>query len=816
MAGHRAADRDAATRDTATRDTAANRDTAGHPPQLTQSAQPTRTPVDPTVPGHRRGGQGWLRSVRVQLLVPIVVATAGLVALGTMQTLGASAAARDARRAEVLATMATDTVRLVHEVEREVAETVALRQRGGRSGAILVTAQQKRTDTAIDRFRRSAARARASASELGLTLVAVENALAGLGEARTLAPVATTAPVAEREYREIASSLLSVADALPTQIEDPALAARARSVAAVAAIEFFNSLERDALYTMFAAKKFTPGALAGVAAIIGGREQREAEFTRAATNDDRVLYLELLNSPDVEKAQQMRSAVITADRNGGVPDGDPDAWYIAQSNVIRRVNMASLALSERLDRAAARVAVDAERRALLIGTGSALLALGVLFAAVLFAVRTSRRLLRLRAAALAVARSELPHTINAVITGTAPPSADGPSATSVTLNLAVSQDEVGQVADAFATVYHTALRLAAEQAEVRVDVARMAETLARRIRTLITRQLRLLDEFERDETDPEILARLFVLDHIAARLRRNGENLLVLAGGEPGRGATAAVPLAVVATAAASEIEDFQRVHVSIGPLAVAAPAVGDVVHLLAELLENAAVFSPPEAAVRVEAQVTENGALLQVHDAGIGIAADRLDELNQRLRRPGTLTSAAAGTMGLNVVSHLARRHEITVRLTSAGNGHGTVAYVELPDAVLAPYDAMLQDGPVESGLRQALTTAGRFGSLTGPGKGLFVKHTGPIETVPGEAVSGEFLTVTPRAEAPVATVSGLPRRRAAGAAAASQVAFPHTPDALDGAAVRPMDPEEVRARLSALADGVAAAARRTSTTGA
>jgi signal transduction histidine kinase len=463
------------------------------------------------------------------------------------------------------------------------------------------------------------------------------------------------------------------------------------------------------------------------------------------------------------------------------------------------------------------------------------LAVVVLFAAVLFAVRTSRRLRRLRAAALAVARSELPHAINAVITGRPEPSTDGPSATSVTLNLAVSHDEVGQVAEAFSTVHHTALRLAAEQAEMRVDVARMAETLARRIRTLITRQLRLLDEFERDETDPDVLARLFVLDHIAARLRRNGENLLVLAGGEPGRGVTSAVPLAVVATAAASEIEDFKRVRVSTGPLAVAAPAVGDLVHLLAELLENAAVCSPPETAVRVEAQVTGNGVLLQVNDEGIGIAPNRLDELNQRLLRPGTLTSAAAGTMGLNVVAHLAKRHDIQVRLASAGTGHGVTAYVELPHATLAPYDVAMLAGPadaLESGLRPALR--GRGGPLrpgqrraasapigdrsvgTGRaagdpqpmpvGTGLFVKHTGPVVATDG------FLPVTPRAEAaPVATVSGLPRRRPGSAAAASKAAFPDVPES-----VTPMDPEEVRSRLSSFADGVAAAARRTGSTGA
>src|SRR5690242_7773288 len=211
----------------------------------------------------------------------------------------------------------------------------------------------------------------------------------------------------------------------------------------------------------------------------------------------------------------------------------------------------------------------------------------------------------------------------------------------------------------------------------------MAETLARRIRTLITRQLRLLDEFERDETDPDILSRLFALDHIAARLRRNGDNLLVLAGGEPGRPASQAVPITAVMTAAASEIEDFHRVEPGPSDVSVAGPVVGDMVHLLAELLENAATFSPPSSPVRIDANRSIDGALLRIHDSGIGINENRLAEINARLANPTVLSSAAAGTMGLHVVAHLADRHGIRVQLYATGSG--TTALVSLPHHVLA-----------------------------------------------------------------------------------------------------------------------------------
>ena len=185
-----------------------------------------------------------------------------------------------------------------------------------------------------------------------------------------------------------------------------------------------------------------------------------------------------------------------------------------------------------------------------------------------------------------------------------------------------------------------------------------------------------------------MLARLFALDHIAARLRRNGENLLVLSGGEPGKAYNQAFPLAAVVTAAASEIEDFTRVEAAVGDMVVSSGAVADVVRVLAELLENATAFSPPDAPVRVDARRTIDGAIVRVHDSGIGITAARLSEINARLAQPANLTSAAAGTMGLHVVSHLAARHGIRVQLHPTGMG--TVAYVMLPHSTLVQAPAM------------------------------------------------------------------------------------------------------------------------------
>src|SRR5690348_4747733 len=537
--------------------------TARVPMRRTATSQRSHV-MDTAVQGHRRNNRSGprtsrLKSVRAQLLAPIAVATIGLAVLGSGQTANATSAARDAQRARTLATTAVGTVRFVHELERELAETAALRQRGGKAGLPLVTAQRRRADDAAAAYRADGAAALRAAPELAGPIKAANDMVDQLPVVRQTATNTATGPSTDAVYRKIAESLLAVADALPAQIADIRLANAARAVGAGA------SVERDQLRAIFVRGTLLPGNLTDVAEVVGAREQREAEFHRVATADEAAIYDDEIRGTDIDNAARMSAGALAADQNPAGLKVDGDAWYTAQSNVIRRLNLVGLRISEKLDAQAAQVARDAVVRAWGTAAGTAGIALFALLTAMLLAVRTTRRLRDLRVAALTVARRDLPEAINSVITGQLPDttSVSGPSAATITRTIASSNDEIGQVADAFATVHRTALRLAGEQAELRVDVGRMAEVLARRIRTLITRQLRLLDDFERDETDPEVLSRLFALDHIAARLRRNGDNLLVLAGGEPGRPASQAVPITAVMTAAASEIEDFHRVESS-------------------------------------------------------------------------------------------------------------------------------------------------------------------------------------------------------------------------------------------------------------
>ncbi|WP_212825473.1 sensor histidine kinase KdpD [Catellatospora sp. TT07R-123] len=360
---------------------------------------------------------------------------------------------------------------------------------------------------------------------------------------------------------------------------------------------------------------------------------------------------------------------------------DPAAWWDAASAEIDGWRAAERDLGTWLSGRAERQ-VDAVWRSVLV---TAVVVLLVLLLAVGVSVAVGRGMLaslrELRRRALAVAEQELPQTLTRLrVAGPHDP---------LTQELRILErpggtDEISEVAAAFEAVRLSAVELAVHQARSRRTLNLIFINLARRSQILVERQLRLLDEMERDERDPDHLAALFRLDHLAARLRRNDENLLVLAGAEPRRRWREGVPLAALALAALSEIEQYERVRADVADgLLVVGHAAADIGHLLAELLDNATAFSAPHTAVRVGARATAEGAEVEITDEGIGIGAEALSQLNALLARPAEVDVAASERMGLVVVSHLAARHGVRVRL--AATGSGVCATVRLPATLLA-----------------------------------------------------------------------------------------------------------------------------------
>ena len=253
-----------------------------------------------------------------------------------------------------------------------------------------------------------------------------------------------------------------------------------------------------------------------------------------------------------------------------------------------------------------------------------------------------------------------------------------------------SQDEIGELAEAFNASNAQVIDIAAEQAKLRSSIAETFVNVARRDQVLLNRQLTFLDQLERNEEDPTVLADLFRLDHLATRMRRNAESLLVLAGIDSGRRIRENLPLTDVIRTAQSEIEQYERVQfddLQIDPSMHGFNALS-AAHLLAELLENATVFSEPDSTVAISTGVDGGFIMVTIVDSGLGMSAEELAEANERVRGIGTDTILSSQRLGLLVVGRLARRLQARVRFSRRKDGRGTVTTVRFPEGLFV-YDA-------------------------------------------------------------------------------------------------------------------------------
>jgi signal transduction histidine kinase len=750
--------------------------------------------------GDRRSGvpAAW-RSIRIRIVLPVLLASAAVVGLGLVQTRGALDEAAAADRAQVLARLSSTAVALVHHTEQEYSETAALRQRGGVAGAQLLTAARARTDAARARYDQASSEAREAAPALTPVLRTATRTLDRLSTARTTSQDSAEASTEFFDaYDQISERLIAVADAVPAQLTHRELIEIARPVMLVAELEHLAAKQLDLLRRVFDRQRLEPGELVTLAGWAGGERQRRDELQRLA-GSARERFVGLVAGRDVIRAEDLRDAVLDSDGGPRALEADPDVWVVAQSGLLRRLRLLQAELTAQMVAEAQRIRDAARERTLTTAVLTLVVVAGTLAGAIVLAVRTSRRLRRMRGSALSVASAELPDAISRVTAATdatAVQEALQESSERVDAAMAAGSDEIGELGAALGAMHRQALRLAADQALLRMEVEAIFIALSRRGQTLAQRQIHQIDEFGRVEHDPQRLMRLYALDHLAARMRRNEENLLVLAGGEPGRRFTEPVPVADAIAAAVEEVEEHGRVEVAgAPPAAIAAYAVGDFIHLLAELLENALTFSPPTTKVRVAARRTVESLHLTVFDEGIGMPADKVEEANRRLSQPSALTSRLVGTMGLLVVARLAGRHGMRVRLTSTPGG-GTAATVNVPEELLAlpsVNDPLrwgrwhFADSPVVQ------RAGGPAGAVWPPHTPAALETSGPVPTAHGGY-----------------TASGLPRRVAPSVPAKPDAARV-TPPAKRASQAGPPDPDTARARLSSLASGIAAAQRRT-----
>ncbi|MEZ0106971.1 signal transduction histidine kinase [Catenulispora sp. EB89] len=545
------------------------------------------------------------------------------------------------------------------------------------------------------------------------------------------------------QYNKVLDSLDGLYEFVAADAGDQQLINDARSLADLGKMTETTSRERGFLTTL--AVSIDPNQnqdnLARLQGLISDLASTRSEFKTVATAQMQQSLSDTVDVGDTfTGANQYLTTIDDKLANNDVSDaGDqlvPGSVYLQYNELLGRYKQVrteqAAALVQRADSLA-----NSARNTMYLNIGIIIGVLLVVSVATALIARSLVRPLRvLQNTALEIAGNRLPEMVRRLR------DADGSEPIEPISPIALSStDEVGQVARAFDEVHREAVRLATEQAMLRNNVNAMFTNLSRRSQSLVQRQLRLIDELENAEQDPDQLASLFKLDHLATRMRRNGENLLVLAGEEPGRRWSQPVPLIDVLRAAASEVEQYERVTLRDLPtVEVAGRAVNDVVHLVAELLENATSFSAPETKVSVTGNLLNTGGvMLEIEDSGIGMTPEELDDSNERLANPPVVDVAISRRMGLFVVGRLATRHGIQVRLRRSATG-GITALVLVPAALLA---GNLSDAPAVGGNR------GTFGDIADTGQLPQLTSTG-LPRRPAGAVRAEQRELAPGADLP------------------------------------------------------------------
>ncbi len=457
------------------------------------------------------------------------------------------------------------------------------------------------------------------------------------------------------------------------------------------------SLQRAYLYQALASTPagLTPGALADLNQAAEQQQADTAAFNQAATVAQQQTFNNTVAGPSVDEAKSAEKLAIATAGSGEPLQIGPQqtctaanlnaaaCWMSTQTQQIVQMRNVSNGIVGEITAQANTLESNSLHSALIVSVATLLLLILVLLITTFVARSMIRPLRKLRADALEVAGSKLPDMVRRLSE-----SEGGDASAEIEPIGVTSTDEIGEVARAFDQVHREAVRLAADEAMLRGNLNAMFVNLSRRSQSLIERQLSLIDNLEQTEQDSDRLSSLFRLDHLATRMRRNSENLLVLAGHEAAsRRWSQPVPLVDVLRAAISEIEQYERVVLNVQPgIQVVGQAVNDVVHLVAEIVENATTFSPEDTQVYVTGQpLSSGGVLLDITDNGVGISEQEMAHANWRLDNPPVVDVAVSRRMGLFVVGRLAARHGVRVRLRHAQSG-GLTALIWLPESVAAP----------------------------------------------------------------------------------------------------------------------------------
>ena len=661
-------------------------------PTASGSASPSKglkPPTGPVGPGPRIALRNWRISTRLVslLALPVVAATS----LGALRINDSMDNIQQLDNMKLLTDLTKQATELSAALQEERDQSAGPLAHGGKATDFTVKGLREKTDRARKNFLDSSEEIDSTSKDGNLKgvreyLVQLAGELGDLEQIRKGAYTAEDNSTQTIEaYHRLIENLIDLSQDMAEATSNPDMIQRTRALAAFSSAKEYSSIQRAALAAALPASNTTTGKLSPndrlyAESALESQNSEIRSFKSIYGEDSAAELLKPIedggNSTIKATDTYAGRALVSA---SGLAQQDKRSyrdWLDDSSTKIQQMKNIEHTLLEEMEQKARELRSATERDAIISGA-LILIVLGVsLVGAFVVARSMIRSLRRLEDTATKVASDRLPELVKQ-LSESDPQDVD----TSVESVGVHSRDEIGRVAAAFDDVHREAVRLAAEQALLRGNVNAMFTNLSRRSQGLIQRQLSLISELESREADPDQLSSLFKLDHLATRMRRNGENLLVLAGEEPGRRWTRPVPLVDVLRAAASEVEQYERIELASVPTTeVAGRVVNDLVHLLAELLENATSFSSPQTKVKVTGHALPDGrVLIEIHDTGIGLSPEDLAAINERLASPPTVDVSVSRRMGLFVVGRLSQRHGIRIQLRPSDSG-GTTALVMLP----------------------------------------------------------------------------------------------------------------------------------------
>jgi signal transduction histidine kinase len=627
------------------------------------------------------------------LAVSALAITMGLV-FGGLRVASAADSAASFGRVSQLASLGQRVTVLVQALENERDQTTGIAPIATSKQLAPLQSAYSATDTAAAGVRKLATGIGGSfPANIQAKVATVLSVANDLRQLRSIAQASQSALSVVAAYATPIDAMISLNDQIAQGISDAALTNDVQTLNALSLAKDEAAQQRALLYNALLNSNFADGELQAVATAQSDQGTDQTAFGTTATLAERHAFFDNVGGPLVSAAETIETYILdngavdsaTVGQGGFNPGTLPKTWYADMSGTIDAMQVVGQQVAANIVARAQVLEQGAVSAALVTGVVTVVILLIVAIATLLVTRSLVLPLRRLRADALDIATVQLPERVRQL-----GESADNAASLEVVPINVMSGDEIGQVARAFDQVHAEAVRLAGNEAMLRTTYNAMFVNLSRRIQSLIERLVRMIDSLEQNEDDPGRLSNLFAMDHLVTRMRRNSESLLLMAGRETPRKWSEPVPLTDVARAAISEIEQYNRVTLELQHrVLVAGAAVSDVVHLLAEILENATIFSPRDTPVQMTAQdVSSGGLVIEVIDSGVGIPGDVLAGINERLGNPPLVDVSVSRHMGLFAAGRLAERHGIRIRLR-ARSPQGIIAMVWLPQSIIQEDDS-------------------------------------------------------------------------------------------------------------------------------